>query len=576
MGLFRPLVLLGALAGLSLGQDCPIYGPAYPEVDNPGSAAAFSAARAAFETEIKNGLASGQLDNTTSFVVQVFSRHSEKTLYEHYHGPSVGPETLFRIASVSKLVSVYTTLIELGDKYWDEPVTKYVPELARLKVRNPVYDVDWSQVTLGDLASHMGGIPRDYALGDLGPFLPDGIPGLPTLNESEQVHCGTVGLPACTRAEVFDLLSRSFPVSASSHTPVYSNMAFQLLSYAVEKIARKKFPNLVHKNILKPLKLTRTFLTNPINDTNHVVGEAWDWDFGEEAPGGGYFSCAKDLTKLGRAILSSTLLPRATTRRWLRPVAHTARLALSLGRPWEIQRLGLPVSSLPNSPPDLEDPNLVMRPSDLFTKQGSISGYQTLLALSPEHGIGYIVLAGGTAGNPAGDMAAYTFLEKALNRVWLVAAEVAAREQTRVSYTGNYTLALADDEQAENGGGAEAEFALVDGEPGLRLERFASNGTDVLALLGQFNNLPDASRFRAWLYPAGLEGGNKVAFRASFGMAGVPVSEACSTWGSLDTVRYGGNPVDLFIFELGKDGKAVAVEVPVLKKTLRRREKLSK
>jgi len=163
MGLFRPLVLLGALAGLSLGQDCPIYGPAYPEVDNPGSAAAFSAARAAFETEIKNGLASGQLDNTTSFVVQVFSRHSEKTLYEHYHGPSVGPETLFRIASVSKLVSVYTTLIELGDKYWDEPVTKYVPELARLKVRNPVYDVDWSQVTLGDLASHMGGIPRDCA-----------------------------------------------------------------------------------------------------------------------------------------------------------------------------------------------------------------------------------------------------------------------------------------------------------------------------------------------------------------------------------------------------------------------------
>ncbi|KAK4244931.1 beta-lactamase/transpeptidase-like protein [Corynascus novoguineensis] len=547
MGLFRPLVLLGALAGLGLGQDCPIYGPAYPEVDNPGSAAAFTAARAAFETEIKNGLASGQLDNTTSFAVQVFSPHSEKALYEHYHGPSVGPETLFRIASVSKLMSVYTTLIELGDKYWDEPVTKYVPELARLKVQNPVYDVDWSQVTLGDLASHMGGVPRDYALGDLGPFIPDGVPGLPTLNE-----------------KVFDLLSRPFPVSASSHTPVYSNMAFQVLSYAVETIARKKFSKLVHKNILKPLKLTRTFLANSINDTNHVVGEAWDWDFGEEAPGGGYFSCAKDLTKLGRAILSSTLLPRATTRRWLRPVAHTARLALSLGRPWEIQRLGLPVSSLPNSPPDLKDPNLVTRPSDLFTKQGSISGYQTLLALSPEHGIGYVVLAGGTAGNPAGDMAAYTFLEEALNRVWLVAAEVTAREQTRVAYAGNYTLAPADDEHTENGGGAEAEFALVEGEPGLRLERFASNGTDVLALLGQLNSLPDASRFRAWLYPAGLAGGNKVAFRRHLG------------WRGLDTVRYGGNPADLFIFELGKDGKAVAVEVPVLKKTLRRREKLTK
>ena len=61
-------------------------------------------------------------------------------------------------------------------------------------------------------------------------------------------------------------------------------MAFQLLGYAVEKISGKKFPDLVNKNLLKPLKLTRTFLAQPVNDSNALVGDGWDLDFGDEAP----------------------------------------------------------------------------------------------------------------------------------------------------------------------------------------------------------------------------------------------------------------------------------------------------
>ena len=41
-------------------------------------------------------------------------------------------------------------------------------------------------------------------------------------------------------------------------------------------------------------------------------------------------------------------------------------------------------------------------------------------------------------------------------------------------------------------------------------------------------------------------------------------------------IKYRGYPLDLMIFELGKDGKAVAVEVPGLKKTLRRDRKACK
>lgn len=153
------LVLLG-LAGLGVSQNCPPLGAAYPAATDPDSPA-FTAAKTAIDDVIAEGISSGALDNTTSFAIQVFSRHSDEALYEHYHGASTGPDTLYRVASISKLMTVYATLAALGDEHWHDPVTKHIPELARLKVQNPVYDVDWSAVTLGALASHMGGIPRD-------------------------------------------------------------------------------------------------------------------------------------------------------------------------------------------------------------------------------------------------------------------------------------------------------------------------------------------------------------------------------------------------------------------------------
>lgn len=140
MGLLQ-LVFLG-LAGLGLSQDCPIHGPAYPEVTDPGSSAVFAAAKTAIEDKITKGLTSGQLDNGISFAIQVFSPYSDKALYEHYYGPSIGPDTLFRVASISKLMTVYTTLAALGNERWNDAVTKHIPELARLKVQNPVYNVD--------------------------------------------------------------------------------------------------------------------------------------------------------------------------------------------------------------------------------------------------------------------------------------------------------------------------------------------------------------------------------------------------------------------------------------------------
>lgn len=67
------------------------------------------------------------------------------------------------------MFTVWAILIEVGDRIWNEPVTRFVPELATAArtldaKKDPVSYVDWEEVTVGQLASYMSGITRDCML----------------------------------------------------------------------------------------------------------------------------------------------------------------------------------------------------------------------------------------------------------------------------------------------------------------------------------------------------------------------------------------------------------------------------
>jgi hypothetical protein len=49
----------------------------------------------------------------------------------------------------------------------------------------------------------------------------------------------------------------------------------------------------------------------------------------------------KDLSTLGRSILNSDLLPKAQTRRWLKPKSLLTDPSKAVGMPWEIERIQL-------------------------------------------------------------------------------------------------------------------------------------------------------------------------------------------------------------------------------------------
>ncbi|GAW26799.1 putative beta-lactamase transpeptidase-like [Rosellinia necatrix] len=77
---------------------------------------------------------------------------------------SVTKNSIYRIGSISKLVTAYALLVGYGWESWDHPVTQYIPELrvgASDGAGDPVEDASWDEITIGALASHLSGIGRD-------------------------------------------------------------------------------------------------------------------------------------------------------------------------------------------------------------------------------------------------------------------------------------------------------------------------------------------------------------------------------------------------------------------------------
>lgn len=176
------------------GKDAPLAGPDFPAPSKLASSAPLKASIEKFETYL-NDEASRLKTEDTAFAVSLFSSREKVTLYENYYTPpvdmgvkEVNRDSVFRVGSISKVVTVWAFLIAAGDEYFHDPVTKHVPELADLTAKRSgaseepsvVYDdietARWEDITLGQLASHGAGIARDCKL----PVFLATYPGLKT------------------------------------------------------------------------------------------------------------------------------------------------------------------------------------------------------------------------------------------------------------------------------------------------------------------------------------------------------------------------------------------------------------
>lgn len=293
-------------------ENCRLNGPSFPA---PSLLARSQTIRTAtkslsslLDTSI-NALNSsyGAFDaENTTYSLEIFSIHDQRALFTRQHSSKalraskfgakqVNSDSVYRIGSLTKLFAAYTSLIAAGDVVWRDPVTKYIPELAKANQiynasENPIDHVAWSDVTLGDLAAHTAGIGRELGgfrelTGPLSQVPDPTIYGLPPLNKTELPTCAGGGF--CTRKTFFEGFTKRHPVYAPATAAIYSNVAYQILSYAIENITGVDFPTLVQEKLYKPLNLTRSsWRVVPKDNSTAIISNptVWALDLGDESP----------------------------------------------------------------------------------------------------------------------------------------------------------------------------------------------------------------------------------------------------------------------------------------------------
>ncbi|KAJ6131351.1 hypothetical protein N7523_001811 [Penicillium sp. IBT 18751x] len=559
MLLYPPLLVLCAALTSAINL-CPLLGPSWPAATDISNDPTVQSALQNITTTIQDAINAGNFSGDSLSLAIFDTSDPGPLLTLSYTADAINTtigvsevdeNTVFRIGSTSKMFTMLLLLIEAGFNPLENPVAEYIHEIQAAIVdllRNSTRRQDgidftkWNQVTVGELASHLAGIPRDYGVLDLTEQAPllESL-GFPALPQAQVPPCGVPN--PCSREQFFNGLLQAHPVFPTSSTPIYSNAAFQILGYVVEALTSRDFDNVLEKDIIKPLNLTHTFYNTPSTKLGVIPisqGEYW-WDFniGEEGPAGGIYSSAKDMSIFGRAILNSSLLPRSTTRRWMKPLTHTSSLDYAVGAPWEILSFG------------------DERPIDLYTKSGDIGTYSCVLALDPDHGAGFVVLGAGD--NTHVSLALASDLVSAS---LLPALEKAAKNQANTRFAGKYAL---------NTGNSSIIITTDDG-PGLAVTSWVNNGTDMFPGYMTLNGISDPSQFSIRLYPTGLESPGQLSFRAvippDLGTGIGPFTSSCITWVTVDSLVYGNVGLDEFVFKLDENGNAVSVSPRVLRTVL--------
>ena len=188
------LVVLLAIATLSSASACPPFLPTLPVTSALCNTNAIKEAVSSLKAVLDNATrTSTDLRNAgTSFSLDVYSIHDQQPLFAYdfsapglsnasYGVSQVDANTIYRVASVTKVLTIYTWLGTVGIRYWNDPITDFMPDLAAAAYNNSdsVNLVDWSQVTISSLASQLAGIARDTATDAQSDAMYQQVAGLP-------------------------------------------------------------------------------------------------------------------------------------------------------------------------------------------------------------------------------------------------------------------------------------------------------------------------------------------------------------------------------------------------------------
>ncbi|KAH6649431.1 beta-lactamase/transpeptidase-like protein [Chaetomium tenue] len=580
-------LLLGLPAALAM--ECRPEGPIVPPPRNLKESATFQRALAnltatldsAFKGEIKSSLDAQNVSLSVA-LVGLDQTDASTPLWEYHHlgsGNLNGTKSLDRhsqylVGSVSKVITD-AVLLRSGVNM-DDPVTKYLPSLA-----NETSRIDWKSISLRALGGQLAGIPANYGFSEYH-YIKDWFEalGFPALNDTNYPDCGVIGLNvACTREQFLAGMLTSDPQALPQARPVYSNIAYTLLAFALEAATGKDYATQLRDFLTTPLHMPST-LPSPGNDSLAVippVDNTWGSPYGDNAPGGGLVSTLADLSAFLHAILSrdEALASPADIRAWLQPRTFSGSRSSAVGLPWEIFR---------------PEPGLLFPGYDAETgegghtvtihaKDGAAYGYHARIALLDEYGVGLVVLTAGNQDALGGVYdAALTGLVPVLDGL--------ARSQAVEEYGGVFRGVSTE----ETGGVSVNATVELDGLS-LRLTGLNRNGSDILAALQElwgvtlFEFLPSLDMTGVYrLYPTGIEkkavlpDGREVVEEdwrvwwevestSESEMPGKGLSDTdCLTWTLADWMYYGSQSADRVVFvKDAETGSVLGLDAPFLR-----------
>ncbi|KAJ5837088.1 hypothetical protein N7447_003114 [Penicillium robsamsonii] len=471
----------------------------------------------------------------------------------------VDGNSIYKIASVSKLFTVLAGLIELKPRDWDRPITDIFPFLAE-HVQNQhnksrlVYDVQWDKITLKSLAGQMSGIPHGatedflqtfalykYIEGSDEPALTDpNFYGLPLLNESNLSLW-----PSCLGEQTMGCNPVSWDVSHAPRPPVflpwqspeYANGGYIFLGLAISNLTGKT---------MDKCPLTRLRLPTP-RAPRSVLSEELDTQFtpdgGATNPSGGLFSTTNDLSKLGVALLNSTLLPSEKTREWMKPVTHTSSLRYSVGSPWEIYRFVHAGSGVV---------------TDLYTKLGDSGYYGGIVVVIPDFNAGFTLLSASTQPSRSSEV---------LLAIDLITNAIIPALMAQAAAEAGHNFAGAYKAEDLNSSLTLTVVPPTDPAPGLNITSWISNGTDITALVPRlFGGI--GSRLVPSIVSEKASG--ELALRGYTVTQGQHPGVGSSSslfssfydfndWTMLDQLTWGGIATSLFVFDVEETGTVKSV-----------------
>ncbi|KXH34634.1 hypothetical protein CNYM01_03888 [Colletotrichum nymphaeae SA-01] len=516
---FLPIIL----AENPVYQPCPLLKAYYPTPNIDKNAEAVKSFTksftALFDQLVKAGGSEdfGEITpNTTSFSVVLFSgsdgaEEDPVFLEYHYAAPeapqnsTLNSNTMFPLGTLTQLFTVYAWLVEVGDEQWGKPITEYLPELKHVSTGE--MKVQWDVITVGSLAGQMSGLARESYTCVLSKY--------------------------CGCDEFIDNFGSQPPLFLPDTTPIISNAAFQLIALAleankVEGSENTTFDDILATGIFEPLNMTNSGLLSSLQDAKVFARDLNDSATGEPAALS-MISSSSDLARAGHAMLNSRLIPPATTRRWLQPVADTSNLRNGVGRPWEIYHAGQYANS-----------SIL----DVFTKTGLIGHYASYFGLAPDFNAGFAILAHDTEATRGPDLNVYADIVS----LAIVQLQKLAATEATARYVGTF----------EGPGGVAAFNTSRDG-PGLLVSTLTAGEIDLRAQIAKAAGIKlEDLDFR--LYPSNIGSKTQHQFVAVFQDKSAPVdmgTPTCITWQDVDSL---GSSVDVrVVFTIDASGKATNV-----------------